>query len=100
MDFRFIEQSKAIAVISCKSYLTNTSIEKEYCTNMLKFVNKVWLFAECVGPESVDLIKDSSKLIGYENFWYLYTWSRTTGNVVDDVNGWYNFIEKIKSLKE
>lgn len=99
MDFRFIEKQNAIAVISCKSYLTKTSIEKLYCHNMLKFVKKVWLFSECCGPESVELIKEVSKNVGYENFWYLYTWSRSTDQFVDDVEGWYHFIDSVKALK-
>lgn len=99
MDFRFIEKDKAVAVISCKSYLTKTTIEDVYCRNMLNFVPKIWLFAECCGPESVDLIKEESKKIGYENFWYFYTWSRNTDNIVDDVGGWSDFIQKIKDLK-
>ena len=45
MDFRFIEKQNAIAVISCKSYLTKSSIEEIYCHNMLKYVKRVWLFA-------------------------------------------------------
>lgn len=100
MDFRFIEKENALAVISCKSYLTKTAIEKQYCENILKYVKKVWLFAECCGPESVDLIREESKNIGYEHFWYLYTWSRTTDNIVDDENGWHNFIETVKELKD
>jgi hypothetical protein len=100
MDFRFIEKDKAIAVISCKSYLTKSAIEKPYCEYMLKYVKRVWLFAECCGPESVDLIKEESNKIGYENFWYLYTWSRTTDNIVDDEAGWHHFIETVKSLKQ
>ncbi len=98
MDFRFIKKEHAVVVISCKSYLTKSEIEVEYCTNMLKYVKSVWLFAECCGPESVDLISDESKKIGYENFWYLYTWSRTTGAKVEDGKGWLSFIEAIKSL--
>ena len=100
MDFRFIEKTNAIAVISCKSYLTRTIIEETYCQNMLKYVNKVWLFAECCGPESVELIREDSKKIGYENFWYLYTWSRRTENIIDDVDGWFHFIEAVKALKQ
>lgn len=100
MDFRFIEKENAITVISCKSYLTKTAIEKEYCHNLLKYVGRVWLFAECCGPESVDLIRAESKGIGYENFWYLYTWSRATDNIVDDEQGWYHFIETVKALKQ
>lgn len=100
MDFRFIEKENAIAVISCKSYLTKSAIEVDYCHNMLKYVKRIWLFAECCGPESVELIREMSKEIGYEFFWYMYTWSRTTDDIVDDENGWYHFIETIKSLKE
>lgn len=100
MDFRFIEKQNALVVISCKSYLTNSTIEKEYCHNILKYVKRVWLFAECCGPKSVELIRNNSKIIGYENYWYLYTWSKKTANIVDDENVWYHFIETIKSLKE
>lgn len=100
MDFRFIEKQSALAVISCKSYLTKATIEKAYCTNMLNYVKRIWLFAECCGPESVELIREESKQIGYENFWYLYTWSRTTDKIVDSEEGWYQFIETIKALKE
>jgi hypothetical protein len=100
MDFRFIEKKNVITVISCKSYLTRTAIEKEYCENMLKYVRKVWLFAECCGPDSVKLIKKEAKKIGYENFWYLYTWSRTTDQIVDDEKGWFHFISAVKTLKE
>ncbi|MCK9403917.1 MAG: hypothetical protein M0Q26_11005 [Chitinophagaceae bacterium] len=99
MDFRFINKDKAIAVISCKSYLTRTAVEVDYCKKMLAYVHRVWLFAECCGPESVKLIRDEALDIGYENFWYLYTWSRTTDDIVDSVEGWLHFIETIKSLK-
>jgi hypothetical protein len=98
MDFRFIEQKNALAVISCKSYLTKSTIEVEYCKNMLALVNKVWLFSECIGPESKDIIKEEATNIGYENFWYLYTWNRNTGESEDNIDGWYTFIEAVKSL--
>lgn len=100
MDFKFILNTEAIAVISCKSYLTKSSIETTYCTNMLQFVKKVWLFAECCGPESVDLIREESAKIGYENFWYLYTWSRTTGDTIDHLDGWLHFINSVSELKK
>ncbi|MEO6729836.1 MAG: hypothetical protein ABIN01_01370 [Ferruginibacter sp.] len=100
MDFRFIEKEKAIAVISCKSYLTKTEVEDVYCKSMLNYVKRIWLFAECCGPDSVELIKQESKDIGYENFWHLYTWSRTTDAIVDDVHGWLDFVEKIKALRD
>ena len=99
MDFRFIPKENALVVISCKSYLIKSKIEKEYCSNMKKYVDQVWLFAECCGPESVDLIKDEAQQAGYEYFWYLYTWSRTTGDIVDSIAGWNDFVERIIALK-
>lgn len=100
MDFRFIEKDKALAVISCKSYLTKGTVEETYCKNMLAFVKRVWLFAECCGPDSVELIREESKAIGYEHFWHLYTWSRSTGSTIDDIQGWMHFIGAIKDLKD
>lgn len=99
MDFKFIEKQNAVAVISCKSYLTKTAVEETYCKNMLNYVKKVWLFAECCGPDSVKLIREQASKDGYEHFWYLYTWSRTTDEIVDDVKGWLHFIEMVKKLK-
>jgi hypothetical protein len=98
MDFKFIEKEKAIVVISCKSYLTKSTIEKPYCESMLSYVNKVWLFAECCGPESIPLIEEASKEIGYEHFWHLYTWSRTTDDIINAPDRWYHFIGIIKEL--
>ena len=99
MDFKFILSTEAIAVISCKSYLTKSTVESAYCINMLQHVKKVWLFAECCGPDSVELIRDEAKKIGYEHFWYLYTWSRTTNDTIDSVDGWLSFIKSIKELR-
>jgi hypothetical protein len=98
MDFRFIHQNEVLAVISCKSYLTKSAIEKEYYDAISKYVKRVWLFAECCGPESVKLIADESKRIGYGRFWYMYTWSRTTGDISDSLEGWDDFIENVIAL--
>jgi len=98
MDFKFIYQEDAVAVISCKSYITKSRLEKEYCERMLNYVDKVWLFAECCGPDSVDLIKTESANIGYNYFWHLYTWSKNTGNVIDGLDSWKHFVSKIREL--
>ncbi len=98
MDFKFILSSEAVAVISCKSYLTKSSIEEKYCKNMLQHVSKVWLFAECCGPDSFSLIAAEAVKIGYDKYWYLYTWSRTTGDTIDSLDGWIYFIQTVKQL--
>jgi|GEM_PF-1079345 len=97
MDFRFIDKSRAVAVISCKSFLTTSGIEQDYCRRMLKYCDKVWLFAECCGPESTELIRKGAKEAGYENFWHLYTWSRTTEEVFP-VEDWNDFVKTLTEL--
>lgn len=100
MDFKFIEQEKAIAVVSCKSYLEKSKIEKEYCQDIKKYVEKVWLFSECCPPNKVEDINKEALSIGYEKFWTFYTWDRGTNKGVEDqVELWHDFVETLKSLK-
>jgi len=100
MDFRFIEQSEALVVISCKSYLNHKSqIEVEYCEDLRNYVDKVWLFAECCPPDKATEIRDKSIEIGYENFWNLYSWDRSQNTVEDSLNDWNDFVQKVKGLK-
>lgn len=99
MDFRFIEQDAARAVISCKSFLKKSDIEIDYCGEMKKYVNEVWLFAECCGPRSSKIIETAAKNIGYSNFWHLYTWSKQGGMADPNNDHWNDFIQKVKALK-
>ena len=100
MDFRFIDQSEALVVISCKSYLKHKSqIEVEYCQDLKKYVKRVWLFAECCPPDKATEIREKSIEIGYENYWNLYAWNRDKNTVEDSLNDWSDFVQKIKELK-
>lgn len=97
MNFKFIKQPDAVAVISCKSYLESSKIDKEYCELMKPFVEKIWLFAECCGPRSAEIIKDRALSFGYEKFWYLYTWSKQSTPKPNN-DGWLEFVNEIKKL--
>jgi hypothetical protein len=100
MDFKFIEQTEALAVISCKSYLQHKShIEVEYCADLRKYVDKVWLFAECCPPEKATEIRDKAVEEGYEYFWHLYSWDKDKSIVEDSLSDWTDFVQKIKDLK-
>jgi hypothetical protein len=99
MDFRFIPYDAARIVISCKSFLTTSKIEKEYCHDMLKYVDRVWLFAECCGPESDKKIEDAAKEIGYENFWYLYKWNKNKNELTETIDIWDDFVAAVKALR-
>ncbi len=100
MDFRFINAEHVKLVISCKSFLTKAKIEKEYCENMRRYINNVWLFAECCGPQSIDPIKNTSLEYGYSEFWHLYTWNRISGETKLDENIWRSFEIKIRQVVE
>jgi len=97
MDFRFIEQEKAVAVISCKSFLRSTDIDKEYSKLMEPYIKRIWLFAECCGPRSTKSIENKSKEFGYEKFWHLYTWSKQK-NPEPNQDGWTKFVKEVEKL--
>lgn len=99
MDFRFIPYTAAKVVISCKSFLTTAKIEEDYCHDMLKYVERVWLFSECCGPNSDQKIEDRAKEIGYENFWYLYRWNRGKNELTQTIEVWDSFVEAVKALR-
>jgi len=98
MDFRFIKQQKAVAVISCKSYLRSGDVDSEYCELMKPFVKKIWLFAECCGPRSAKSIEQKALKSGYKKFWHLYSWSKKTGPQPNS-DGWINFVKEVKKLQ-
>lgn len=100
MDFRFIPYDAARVVISCKSFLTTSEIEEDYCTDMLKYVGRVWLFAECCGPKSDEKIEEKAKAIGYENFWYLYKWNRGKNELTQTIEIWDSFVNEIIKLRD
>jgi len=100
MDFRFIHQAEAHAVISCKSYLRSTEIEEGYCTDMKEYVGQVWLFSECCGPRSPSSIQQKAQQIGYDNYWHLYTWSKNKGTIHQNLQGWDDFVTKVKALRQ
>ncbi len=75
MDFKFVDQEDAVAVISCKSYLKSIGQDYEdYSRKVGKYVKNLWLFAECCPPADVDRLQERSRKAGYRKFWYLYPW--------------------------
>lgn len=100
MDFRFIRKSNAIAIVSCKSYVTSNVInsEKQYCKEMKAFVKKVWMFGECCSPTSVDTLKATAVNVGFDKFWCAYTFNKRTSEIDPLHADWLDFIEEIKSI--
>lgn len=98
MDFRFIKSEQAVVVISCKSHLVSSNIDRDYCESMKTFVDKVWLFAECCGPKSVESIRSRAEEYGYQKFWALYTWTKQTVPIPDK-KGWNDFVKEVEKLK-
>lgn len=98
MNFKFILQANAVAVVSCKSFLRPNDIEIDYCNEMKKYVNKVWLFSECCGPRSPAAIKNKARQIGYDDYWHMYTWTENQGIIDPNHSGWDDFVSKVKGL--
>ena len=100
MDFKFVEQDKTVAVISCKSYLRSGGVDKSYVKCLEPFVEKVWLIAECCEPKHVEAIAKQAQDAGYQNFWYMYKWSRETAGQEKNESGWLDFVKQLRKLKD
>lgn len=100
MDFKFIKKEKAVAVISCKSYLTTGAVDKSYVPAVAPYAQKIWLFAECCESKYTESVIKQARRAGYENFWYMYKWSRTTTEQEWNEKGWRDFAKKLRSLKD
>jgi hypothetical protein len=61
MDFRFIKQDNALAVISCKSYIKSGAVDKQYVACLKPFVKKIWLFAECCESKHTDSLANQAQ---------------------------------------
>lgn len=95
--FKFIKCTHTKLVISCKSFLNPSNIEVDYFNELKKHVEKIWLFAEYCGPKSPRRIEETAKRIGYQEFFFLYTWSKKTSQRKNE-KGWIKFITEIKKL--
>jgi hypothetical protein len=63
MDFKFVEPERAMAVISCKSFLN--AIDRDYPKALKKYgVEKIFLFAECCRRSRLDALRKTAKRAG------------------------------------
>ena len=97
MDFYFVEHSHAVAVISCKSYLT--SVDTEYITTTKPYVKQVWLFAECCPKGREVKLREDARGAGYKHLFYLYPWDGKVG-VAPDRKEWLAFLKALNSLRK
>lgn len=94
MEFKFVEASSVLAVISCKSKLT--AIDKDYPTSLKKYgVEKVFLFAECCDESQLKSLKQRANKAGYKGLWFLYSVETSTGFVKIDEPALKNFGDEI-----
>ena len=99
MDFSFVAQDNAVAVVSCKSLVSGvSSIDVEYCSQMRVYVRNVLLFAECCRPTQVDRLTRTARDAGYRGFWYLYTLARGSSEPEVDERKWTDFLNTVHTL--
>ncbi len=97
MDFRFIESSQAIAVISCKS--NTKAIDKDYCSELKAFgVRNIFLFSECCAPASIKRLTRQAQERGYSGFFHLYTITKGADTFAVNEAGILEFIKVIRDL--
>ncbi|MBC34588.1 MAG: hypothetical protein CL663_00885 [Bacteroidetes bacterium] len=99
MNFKFVNKSAVVAVISCKSMINKSNIDKNYPEQVKDYVSEVWLFSECCGPRSIDSVRNEAISSGYSNFWPLYTWSPKSSSK-EYKDGWEDFNNKLLALAQ
>jgi hypothetical protein len=95
MDFKFVKQDCAVAVISCKSYARD--VDKEYVRKLRRYVKHVFLFAECCAPHRAAALRKKAKDAGYAGFGYLYAFDEKQNECIPDEQGWHTFLDAVKS---
>jgi len=63
------------------------------------FVKTIWLFDECCEPKQVKALTRQAQKAGYQNFWYVYEWSRDTDSHEPNEWDWQDFAKKLRKLK-
>jgi hypothetical protein len=95
MDFRFIAASKARAVVSCKSSLTD--VDQVYPHDLLSHgVNKVFLFAECCRSDRFTALSKKAKRAGYSALGCLYFNDEKNGGYKTDEKGHVTFVDAVR----
>jgi hypothetical protein len=96
MDFKFVRSVDALAIISCKSWLTQ--IDPAYAGDVKKYCPKVYLFAECCPPKRIAKLKAAATAAGYGGFWCLYTFDPKTLYTTDDESQWLDFVKTVQAI--
>ena len=95
MDFKFVKQDSAVAVISCKSYAKD--VDKEYAQKLRRYVKHVFLFAECCAPGKVASLQRKARDAGYAGFGYAYTFDEKNSECDNNEKGWPTFLDAVVS---
>lgn len=95
MDFRFVRQDRAVAIISCKSFATG--VDAEYVQKLRPYVKNVFLFAECCAVGKGTSLRKRAKAAGYVDFGYLYAFDEKRSECVHDDRAWLDFLNAVGS---
>jgi hypothetical protein len=97
MDFRFIESTKALGLISCKSLAK--SIDKDYCKSFEKYqVENILLFVECCPQRQLEQLRKQANEAGYRGLFYLFTLEDDNFTVKQDPAIYAAFVQALKDL--
>lgn len=96
MEFKFVSCRNAVAVVSCKSLLTE--VDTEYCQQMREYVRDVFLFAECCRPKDLKRLHDNATRAGYSGLWYLYALEEGASEHVVDQRLWRSLLDALQKV--
>jgi len=97
MDFHFVPQRSAVAVISCKSLIRSLrEVDEAYCLEVKKYVDHVFLFAECCDSGTQDKWRKRVLDAGYAGFGYLYEYNRRAQSTDANHDVWRGFLSAVR----
>ncbi|WP_353565558.1 DUF6602 domain-containing protein [Haloferula sargassicola] len=97
MDFKFVDASSVLAVVSCKSRVA--SVDDDYPGQLAKYgVRKVLLFGECCSQSNYENLVSKAKAAGYQGLWCAYFQNGSGEGMATDESVYANFYETVKAL--
>ena len=97
MDFKFVEATDVLAVVSCKSRVT--SVDGDYPGQLSKYgVDKVLLFGECCSETNYINLDSKAKGAGYLGLWCAYHHDGSGEGFITNENMYADFYKTVRDL--
>lgn len=97
MDFKFVDASDVLAVVSCKSRVA--TVDDDYPSQLKKYgVERVLLFGECCSATNYDNLFAKAKEAGYLGLWCAYHHDGSGEGFITNEVMYAAFYQAVRSL--